>query len=1189
MRNWLQQQLSQRLGAAQDRSDGLLANVSTPLPGALRWRILDALRVLEDPLARQPEDPWQLPRLTWTVLEVISSGGDGVDGRLRKVPTGGTLAARATAIAGLFDRYSVHRPAMVQRWISGDPVGGDGQPLDPPRRWQFDLFRVVHRHIADRHGVADSPAERLARAVSLLRSGDLMMAPSDRFGLPRRLFAFGLSTLSSETGPLLEALSVHRDVELLMVGPSCVAALAAASSVGAAGASIPARDVSWAFPRPAEVATPQHPLLVTWATRPLDAAVMLGAAGVPLGTASSVSVDPHHSETLLDRLQSDVRAGAVSPTPFTPAATDTSFQVHAAPGMSRQVEVLRDVILGLLRSEDGLRESDILVVCPQLESYAPVLSAVLGPSATRTDQLVEDQVPALRYNVVDRSARSFNPVLEAMAQTMSIVSGRFEMSVVRDLLALPAVRERFGLTPDDLGLLHTMAERAGVRWGLDGDHRGRWGIPSSYRANSWAAGIDQLMMGVAVGDSLRRAPVPGDELAVGVSTEFELAFGGIAALPLEDGDLVAAGRVAAALRSLERAHDVLVGGPPRPVAEWCTDLRTVADLMVAPAWREEWQREALDRAIDGLATCSADLGGTPSDLVLEFAEVRRLLGPSLDGPAALADLGFGSVVVASPSLTSYVPFRVVCILGLDADALPSGRKSGDDLLAQSLSVGDRDKRADVRADLLAAVLSARDHLVITCTSRNVRTNAAVPQAVVLEELLELVAATTGQSVENLSRGSAPLVRSHPRQSFAQSNFETTDGAVPFGFDPVSLAGARALQRAQVEPPPALTDDVLVRRMLPLNVAVDSPVDLSELRRFYDHPVRHFFRNRLNVVVPSRRERSDEGLPLALDGRNRAEIGRALYRVGLGLEGPSDTDGDQLEGPSGPLGRLWQSLLVALFGDPDAAGAEPWSADALRVLDDRPQLDEVAQVLQTFRARGAFPPDPVLEVELAELADEVASMLEAADGLGVRGPAGDHHAVDTTLSSGTRLVGMVTGCIGGPRPGPVSVSIARGAAARRLQVALDLLALTVSQPEVEWRSVYLARPETSKSKLVVEQQTVRGGSASERQANADAALSTLVEQFRDGSRIALPLFARTSFAFVNRSPSAAKTAWQTWARSPVDGEDVDPHHVRAFGELSYAQLCRLRVDRFSLKSEAERLWGTLGSTMSPGWSTKKGSL
>ena len=85
--------------------------------------------------------------------------------------------------------------------------------------------------------------------------------------------------------------------------------------------------------------------------------------------------------------------------------------------------------------------------------------------------------------------------------------------------------------------------------------------------------------------------------------------------------------------------------------------------------------------------------------------MRRLLSPSLDGGAARADLGAGAMVVSRPSLLGNVPYRVVCILGLDADALPVGRAGGDDLMATAVAVGDRDPRSDARADLLAAVLS----------------------------------------------------------------------------------------------------------------------------------------------------------------------------------------------------------------------------------------------------------------------------------------------------------------------------------------------------------------------------------------------------------------------------------------------------------------------------------------------------
>ena len=58
------------------------------------------------------------------------------------------------------------------------------------------------------------------------------------------------------------------------------------------------------------------------------------------------------------------------------------MQFHACFGATRQVEVLRDVLLHLLNDPGSdLGEDDILVVCPAIEAFAPLIQAVFGPSA----------------------------------------------------------------------------------------------------------------------------------------------------------------------------------------------------------------------------------------------------------------------------------------------------------------------------------------------------------------------------------------------------------------------------------------------------------------------------------------------------------------------------------------------------------------------------------------------------------------------------------------------------------------------------------------------------------------------------------------------------------------------------------------------------------------------------------------
>ena len=54
------------------------------------------------------------------------------------------------------------------------------------------------------------------------------------------------------------------------------------------------------------------------------------------------------------------------------------MQVHACHGPARQVEVLREVLLGLLADDPTLEPRDILVMCPDIEAYAPLVAAAFG-------------------------------------------------------------------------------------------------------------------------------------------------------------------------------------------------------------------------------------------------------------------------------------------------------------------------------------------------------------------------------------------------------------------------------------------------------------------------------------------------------------------------------------------------------------------------------------------------------------------------------------------------------------------------------------------------------------------------------------------------------------------------------------------------------------------------------------------
>ena len=91
---------------------------------------------------------------------------------------------------------------------------------------------------------------------------------------------------------------------------------------------------------------------------------------------------PAAPDTLLGWLQDDLRGNTVAAAGRQRAADDRSVQVHACHGAARQVDVLREVLLGMLEADPTLEPRDILVMCPDIETYAPLISAPASASVT---------------------------------------------------------------------------------------------------------------------------------------------------------------------------------------------------------------------------------------------------------------------------------------------------------------------------------------------------------------------------------------------------------------------------------------------------------------------------------------------------------------------------------------------------------------------------------------------------------------------------------------------------------------------------------------------------------------------------------------------------------------------------------------------------------------------------------------
>ena len=246
-----------------------------------------------------------------------------------------------------------------------------------------------------------------------------------------------------------------------------------------------------------------------------------GRSSEPAQERSTSSTTEDRS--LLARLQADVRAdadGGLDAPDRRLDPADTSVQVHACHGATRQVEVLREVLVGLMADDPTLEPRDILVMCPDVEAYAPLFSAAFGLG----DAAGPDAHPAhrLRVRLADRGLMSTNPLLALAGALVTVAGGRGKASEVLDIAAAEPVRHRFRISDDDLATLTRWVEQSGVRWGLVPQQRHDHQL-SGFRQNSWDAGLDRILLGAAMAEDGGRnlaGVLPLDDVG---STQIDLA------------------------------------------------------------------------------------------------------------------------------------------------------------------------------------------------------------------------------------------------------------------------------------------------------------------------------------------------------------------------------------------------------------------------------------------------------------------------------------------------------------------------------------------------------------------------------------------------------------------------------------------------------------------------------------------
>jgi exodeoxyribonuclease V gamma subunit len=869
------------------RRHGVCANLRFVYLAQWLWQL--AARV--DPSIGH-RSPFDVGTLTWHVHRAF---GDrpwyAEQPRLGNYLSGADELMRyelATQVATVFLDYATYRNEWLEAWQRGDTIKLPGDSAD--QAWQAALWR----RIATRLGMPGR--NPLLGFAGTLRRGDAGIVGL----LPATAHIFCLPDIPPLHLEVLDALGQHMDLRIQTLNPC------GEFWFDVVDATRLARLMAAERHDHHEVG---HRLLAGWGRQ------SQAHLGLLFDRLESASIDadfrPDGSPSLLARLQDSILALAEpAPGSLRLADDDRSIEIHDCHSRGRELEVLHDRLLALFADHPDLSPADVLVVMPDLESAAPLIEAVFGAARGKRE---------IPWAITGLPRSRSNPLARAMLDLVALSRSRWCASNVMAFIEQPPVARRLGLDEDAIERIRIWLRDAGIRWGLDAGDRERLGLPAS-RSHSFEDGLERLFLAYAL-PAGQTIPFL-DRLPAGDT-------GGSGALTL--------GVLSDFIQRLADFRDQCARA--NTPARWAEILsKAVAGFLAADHGHPEDLAE-VQTAIARFATeASIGLDDEPITIDVTQASLSRLL----DDPAR-GGVPTGSVTFSAMSSLRGLPFRVVCMIGLDDSAFPSKSQPAEfDLIAQHFRPGDRQRRVDDRGLFLDHVLAARQYLHLSHVGHSIRDNSILPPSVLVAELIDWITARIASDPNDdqaLARARSRIVVEQPLQAFSARAFraDAPSRIASFNEEFAGALNARRERRAKhAQPAPVrvqaptldprtdqdpdsdesadddtreVVEPALPFFTTPLAVPAQSwrTIELARLVGFFRNPCRFLLDRRLGIRLAGKHDVLEDDEPLVAGYDELKSLSARLLPVLIGGGDPPEALHLAIAGPDLPPGALGQRI------------------------------------------------------------------------------------------------------------------------------------------------------------------------------------------------------------------------------------------------------------------------------------------
>lgn len=842
MAQWLKIRLAESLGIA--------ANFEFPLPSSYIWSFYSKY------FSDLPKvSAYSKANMAWKLLSILPDFTTRPEfseiNAYLTTDTGLRSYQLCQKIADVFDQYQMYRPEWILSWEQGQDALNNVSVETHP--WQPVLWRAL---VEKTKALQESKYHRANLHQQLLVHLELAESTSSTPQKP--LYVFGISALPQQQLEVLERIAISREVYLFWCNPSQHYWGDLVDEKYRARSKLQEQNEQTA----AQFLESGNPLLSSWGKLGRDYQEMLLNLDVE---QTDLFVD-EKPETLLGWVQHEIfdltMRNSNAPLSAQELLTngdefpkieinpnDDSIQFHRCHSKVRELEVLHDFLLHQFKRDSELSPGDIIVMMPDVASYAPYISGVFGS--------VEASLH-IPFAISDRNAAQESKVINSFIQLISLHQSRLTLSELLSLLEVPAIQQKFEISDKEYEEIRHWLTDVGVRWGWDSHDKSRWDLPEQSQ-NTLLFGLNRLLAGYALnGDNLFNADCD-------------------IILPYADVE----GQQALALGKLFLFCEKLNGA-----LSYCQQHATLQNkVSIALSLIDEFylvdenEQVYINQLRQALEEIALHQSHFPDQINQDVfvCEIEQNLESKGVGQRFLA----GSINFCTLMPMRSIPFSRVCLLGLnDTDYPRNTMPIGFDLMQKSSPKrGDRSRRFDDRYLFLEAIISARKQLYLSYQGFNARDNSECNPSILVNELLDYCGYTfclTGEQKLSADQTRqnvvSSLIHSHGLQPFSAKYFAEN----PSTFRSFQTHWMKVLLLQQ-DTNQQVSNAFFDTELSPLSNPSDlsQTLEVNDLISFLLNPAKGLFHQRWRTSLQLFHQEIEDDEPFALDGLDRYLLSERL--------------------------------------------------------------------------------------------------------------------------------------------------------------------------------------------------------------------------------------------------------------------------------------------------------------------------